>query len=809
MSIRRLLKVPHIICAALAIGVPCLAQAYDDDTHFVFTFLAARASGYSPIQASRIASACVEIDSELNENTEPKQLKRTLVDMLTGYGGKDAVTGYRIRRDFHAMLDQARFPESVITGKSLPRLDTKARVKFLEEYNKARAAVRNQGQALENDLRNASIDNPGVLLHFLQDAYAHDGYGTYWGHYDVPSKIDPMPLNVMLPFGSRTDFLSFDPARDASTSDFMQILKRPAGRNEQMAVATVEALKRWLPRGQVFRQSAMRDASKGLEQLAAANPFSTAIVDSKLSPDIGKAVISANQVLDRFSLKRLSLLDRKSVSLNSETKLKRQLFVPTKENRKQLALTGSIKVSIPAKEAASATVKVYFDPELRDVEPYVIQKASTLGIGRNAYVVFENVPLGKLRIEIENSKNKKKIDVNHESNLTNISFDLSYHTAIGLDRYGVYLKIFPKNRESEGITLSELASLTSMEAIIDFHNSRKVDEKVPELKKRKVLIGGKLFPSAADDVAVQIRFEDRRFIPTGEIELVTEGERRTVGRIKKYLCKALTDYELNSGLGVKVEQTFEMIAIEDDEISDEGGTNIDWSMATKTKESVVCSGEGSLSQLITEERRLRKLIEMGNTSKTIKDYQNLDDALKSVKTLEEESGDVRYIGIGGISGFEEYKNSFKRVSKESDQTQTLDDQIDLFSTSKSSSLKSKQNTEKEIYDARYYDFLEKHSTYGGFNVSGPVRIKGAYLQDASKNAGTRGNDRVRAGGLKTRSILDLEQLSGLDLQVRGKFEFVKRGNIMSGSKSIKYTDKEKLDFGTKSHIVEWKISEDK
>ena len=806
MNTRRFLKLPHIFCAALAIGVPCLAQAYDDDTHFVFTFLAARASGYSPIQASRIASACVEIDSEANKTTEPKQYYGTVAGTV-----HLSSTAYRIRRDFHAMLDQARFPESVITGKSLPRLDTKARVKFLEEYNKARAAVRNQGQALENDLRNASIDNPGVYLHFLQDAYAHDGYGTYWGHYDLPSTI--APKNILLPFGSRTDFLSFDPARDASTSDFMQILKRPAGRNEQMAVATVEALKRWLPRGQVFRQSAMSDASKGLEQLAVANPFSTAIVDFKLSPDIGRAVISANQVLDRFSLKRLSLLDRKSVSLNSETKLKRQVFVPTKENRKQLALTGSIKVSIPAKEAASATVKVFFDPELRDVEPYVIQKASTLGIGRNAYVVFENVPLGKLRIEIENSKNKKKIDVNHESNLTNISFDTSYHTAIGLDRYGVYLKIFPKNRESERITLSELASLTSMEAIIDFHNSRKVEEKVPELKKRKVLIGGKLFPSAADDVAVQIRFEDRRFIPTGEIELVTQGERRTVGRIKKYLCKALTDYVLNSGLGVKVEQTFEMIAIEDDEISDEGGTNISWSMATKTKESVVCHGEGSLSQLITEERRLRKLIEMGNTSKTIKDYQNLDDALQSEKTLEEELGNEQYIGIGGISGFEEYKKSLKRVSKESDQTQTLDDQIDLFSTSKSSSLKNKQNTEKEIDDARYYDFLEKYTTYGGFNVSGPVGIKDAYqtidLQDNSKNAGSRGKDRVRAGGLKTRSILDLEQLSGSYLGVNGKFESVKIGNIMSGSKSIKYTDKEKLDLGIKSHIVEWKIIEDK
>ena len=61
MNTRRFLKLPHIICAALATGVPCLAKAYDDDTHFVFTFLAARASGYSPIQASRIASACVEI----------------------------------------------------------------------------------------------------------------------------------------------------------------------------------------------------------------------------------------------------------------------------------------------------------------------------------------------------------------------------------------------------------------------------------------------------------------------------------------------------------------------------------------------------------------------------------------------------------------------------------------------------------------------------------------------------------------------------------------------------------------------------
>src|SRR3982751_4853871 len=58
---------------AVAIGSLLLlngpARAYDNDTHFWFTYYLARKAGYTPIQATQIASADVSVDYD--EDTQP------------------------------------------------------------------------------------------------------------------------------------------------------------------------------------------------------------------------------------------------------------------------------------------------------------------------------------------------------------------------------------------------------------------------------------------------------------------------------------------------------------------------------------------------------------------------------------------------------------------------------------------------------------------------------------------------------------------------------------------------------------------
>ncbi len=725
MSIRRLLKVPHIICAAIAIGVPCLAQAYDDDTHFVFTFLAARASGYSSIQASRIASACVEIDSELNENTEPKQLKRTLVDMLTGFGGKDAVTGYRIRRDFHAMLDQARFPESVITGKSGPELDTKARVKFLEEYNKARAAVRNQGQALENDLRNASIDNPGVFLHFLQDAYAHDGYGTYWGHYDLPSEI--APVNMLLPFGSCTDFLSFDPARDAAKSTFIRILKRATGRNDQMSLATVEALKRWMPRRQVFRQRAFQDASSGLFALQVANKFSTSLLDAKLSPNIDAAINGANNVLDRFSkAEQLGFGDRLSINLNSEERSNRRVPLISAETQKQISLAGMFKIEIPAKEAFATHVSILFDPELKDVEPYLITEGSTLKSQKSATLMFDLIPYGKLRIVLENSKGKREFIVIHKDENSSLSVSFLVDLEWKKSDTNVCLEIMPRISSPAWVR-----SLFGWPQLGEFDGAEITKQNVIKANL-ELTIGGQKVALKSPDNFVQFEYDSQ--IPTGDIVLSDGQNRITIGSISRYRCQVFTEFEMLSGLSATLNEDYEIWALEvenygpgfsfleRDKNIKAGVPGFDPSIVVIPRKIVGrCLGVGRASTLRNALKKLRNQ----------RDKFDLDDDMNSVSVDVPENYDTMYVGIGGMSPLEELLSRRNNAHLSQTSESVLDDYVDIFSTRRSSPRKTPmQDGNKKNIEASKSELLSLIDIVeGGYlDTMGGVSINDAYIE---------------------------------------------------------------------------------
>jgi len=797
VSIRRLLKVPHIICAAIAIGVPCLAQAYDDDTHFVFTFLAARASGYSSIQASRIASACVEIDSELNENTEPKQLKRTLVDMLTGYGGKDAVTGYRIRRDFHAMLDQARFPESVI-GSTLQVAGTKSELKFLESYNKARGAVRNQGQALENDLRNASIDNPGVFLHFLQDAYAHDGYGTYWGHYDLPSEI--APVNMLLPFGSCTDFLSFDPARDAAGTLFVRILHRAIGRNDQMALATVEALKRWMPRSQVFRQRAFKDAEDGLMTLQTCNQFS--LLEAFLRPNLSFAIDSANIVLDRISnAEQLGFGDRLSIKLNSEERSNRRVPLISAETQKQISLAGMLKIEIPAKEAFATHVSIMFDPQLKDVEPYLITEGSTLKSQKSATLMFDLIPYGKLRIVLENSKGKREFIVIHKDENTS----LNVSSCVGLEwkknDTNVCLEIMPRISSPAWVRM-----LFGWPQLGEFDGAEITKQNVIKANL-ELTIGGQKVALKSPDNFVQFEYDSQ--IPTGDIVLSDGQNRITIGSISRYRCQVFTEFEMLSGLSATLNEDYEIWALEVENYGPgfsflERDKNIKAGVPGFDPSIVViprkimgrCFGVGRASTLRNALKKLRNQ----------RDKFDLDDDMNSVSVDVPENYDTMYVGIGGMSPLEELLSRRNNAHLSQTSESVLDDYVDIFSTRRSSPRKTPmQDGNKKNIEASKSELLSLIDIVeGGYlDTMGGVSINNAYIEKAVIKDQQYGDTDDDINGLK-----DDKPKSGLGLLINGSQVriFIKSQEQNDAPGPVKLSVKDMIRGSIKSQSTRWSVT---
>ena len=149
MNIRRLAFIA-LLAAASAASLQ-VVTAFDDDTHYAFTYYMARECGYTPLQALRLASADLSVDS--SAATEPVR------------GGEQATlrfTQARIPRiAFHAFMDGQHHAAN--------------------EENQAKAAIKIQRERLK--LSAMSMRNPGVLLHFIQDEYAHAGYESLGGHW--------------------------------------------------------------------------------------------------------------------------------------------------------------------------------------------------------------------------------------------------------------------------------------------------------------------------------------------------------------------------------------------------------------------------------------------------------------------------------------------------------------------------------------------------------------------------------------------------------------------------------------------------
>jgi hypothetical protein len=127
----------------LSLGIQ-VAQAYDWDTHYAFTYYLARKIGYSPEEARRIASADVSIDARNNTSTEPIQ-------------------GYSLSRD--AQEPRIKYHAFAVNGETDPDV------------------IKQQIKQRQDDLWREAMatGNPGPFIHFIQDKYSHDGLESKYG----------------------------------------------------------------------------------------------------------------------------------------------------------------------------------------------------------------------------------------------------------------------------------------------------------------------------------------------------------------------------------------------------------------------------------------------------------------------------------------------------------------------------------------------------------------------------------------------------------------------------------------------------
>ncbi|MBV9242849.1 MAG: hypothetical protein JO314_12670 [Acidobacteria bacterium] len=162
-----------LACAFVITLAPMVARAYDNDTHFWFTYYLAVEAGYTPIQATQIASADVSIDYD--DDTQP-----VLPSLESLASLRHPLDHFQyVRNRFHALpmkseiMKTANLPDGYWWN---PVVITSPKT-----LAAAHAIVDKRKQEFWTDTL-AVRRNPGLFLHFLEDTFAHDGFASYIGH---------------------------------------------------------------------------------------------------------------------------------------------------------------------------------------------------------------------------------------------------------------------------------------------------------------------------------------------------------------------------------------------------------------------------------------------------------------------------------------------------------------------------------------------------------------------------------------------------------------------------------------------------
>ncbi len=190
------------LCIALAMVFVLLlqvstARAYDNDTHFWFTYYLAVEAGYTPMQAMQIASADVSVDYD--DDTQP-----VLPSIASFNAFRHPLEHFQyVRNRLHALPMKS----DIMKAANLPDGYWWDPVMITDKKTlaAAHAIVQARKKVAWADTL-ADLRNPGVFLHFLEDTFAHDGFASYIGHagyYRVdymasdPAKAERMALTAL------------------------------------------------------------------------------------------------------------------------------------------------------------------------------------------------------------------------------------------------------------------------------------------------------------------------------------------------------------------------------------------------------------------------------------------------------------------------------------------------------------------------------------------------------------------------------------------------------------------------------------
>lgn len=157
----------------LFFGLAQKSFAYDNDTHFWLTYYLAVKAGFTPIQATQIASANISVD--LDNDTDPViPQPQTILDL------RHLNAHFQIvRRKLHALPAKWRINQLSKQEYDLwwdPSIEEKV------EVNRIATDLVNERK---DEFWKETLEkgkNPGVFLHYLQDTFAHRQFKSYVGH---------------------------------------------------------------------------------------------------------------------------------------------------------------------------------------------------------------------------------------------------------------------------------------------------------------------------------------------------------------------------------------------------------------------------------------------------------------------------------------------------------------------------------------------------------------------------------------------------------------------------------------------------
>jgi hypothetical protein len=365
-----LLFIAAFICL---LGFSNVAYAYYDDTHYSFNYYLARTCGYTPEQAQRIASACVDIDR--SRLTEPNQYYNVAV-------GTDQ-SAQRPRILFHAFMDSIKYPNC---------LSSEA------EANSAKNDIIAQRNILWNNA--FQIKNPGVFLHFLQDETSHEGYSSFAGHWASPSAY----WNAPLPLGAYCDFLS------SYTKE----------RHQAMVLATVSRLKQFMRRACPAQFKNIRTINWNneiwpvLEKLIAANPTSRSIADLPYRITEQPSTEKANAILATVLNSQREIKPFPSDPYNYIFDSAGNVGYGLTDN---FVLYGQLKLSVnPGSDKSPVTIVIKQAPTRQGENALAIANRAITVFNEPA--TFNNLPVGNLLIEAYRRQSpcgKTEINLDQES----------------------------------------------------------------------------------------------------------------------------------------------------------------------------------------------------------------------------------------------------------------------------------------------------------------------------------------------------------------------------------------------------------